>query len=93
MSKKINWISIAVGGILGILAIVTFLMAVIKGCGEEKAANPQIQVYINDNDSIVNQLQMDVNHLTELIEQMDKDSLAVEVKRLNKGGITDNNWK
>ncbi len=84
MSKKINWISIAVGGILGILAIVTFLMAVIKGCGEEKAANPQIQVYINDNDSIVNQLQMDVNHLTELIEQMESDSIVVTVGKSKK---------
>ena len=72
------------GGILGILAIVTFLMAVIKGCGEEKAANPQIQVYINDNDSIVNQLQMDVNHLTELIEQMESDSIVVTVGKSKK---------
>lgn len=86
MSKKVNWIAGIVGGILGLMALVTFIIAVVKGCGEANTDTPKIQVYINDNDSIVNQLQMDVENLSKLLEKMETDSVVVTVSKTKKVG-------
>lgn len=52
--------------------------------------HPKVQVYINDNDSIVEQLQLDIKKLTELIERMETDSFTVEIKRMKKGSNSNN---
>lgn len=89
MSKKINWIAGILGGILTLMAVVTFVIAVFRGCDDVTETTPKIQVYINDNDSIVNQLQTDVNHLTKLIEKMEADSVVVTVSKAKKESIQD----
>lgn len=50
----------------------------------------KVQVYINDNDSIVEQLKLDIKKLTELIERMETDSFTVEIKRMKKGSNSNN---
>ena len=52
--------------------------------------HPKVQVYINDNDSIVEQLQLDIKKLTELIVRMETDSFTVEIKRIKKGSDVNN---
>lgn len=93
MSKTVKICFYIVCGVLLAIAVTSFVAAFVRGCSQVTVEHSKVQVYINDNDSIMEQLQLDIKHLTELIERMDMDSLAVEVKRLNKGGITDNNWK
>ena len=84
MSKKDNWIVGILGGILALIAVVTFVIAVVRGCDDVTNTIPKIQVYINDNDSIVNQLQMDVNNLEKLIEDMEADSVIFTLSRAKK---------
>ena len=66
------------------MALVLFIIAVVKGCGEANVDTSKIQVYINDNDSIVNQLQMDVEKLSKLLERMETDSVVVIVNRTKR---------
>lgn len=87
MSKKINWIAGVIGGILALMAVATFVIAVFRGFDDVTEATPQIHVYINNNDSIVNQLQMDVYHLTKLIEDMETDSVVVTVSKVKKESV------
>lgn len=84
MTKTIK-IIIAISGIaLLLVAIVTFGIAAYKGiCNEEKQP-PSVVVYINENDSIVNQLQMDVKRLSELLEKMESDSIIVSINKVTK---------
>lgn len=84
MTKTIK-IIIAISGItLLLVAIATFGIAVYKGiCNEEKQP-PSVVVYINENDSIVNQLQMDVKRLSELLEKMESDSIIVSINKVKK---------
>ena len=89
MSKKVNWIAGIIGGLLGLMAILSFILAVVKGCYEPNTDTPKIQVYINDNDSIVNQLQMDVEKLSKMLEKMEADSVVVTVSKTKK---TDSDW-
>lgn len=84
MSKKVNWIAGIIGGLLGLMAILSFILAVVKGCYEPNTDTPKIQVYINDNDSIVNQLQMDVEKLSKLLEKMEADSVVVIVSKTKR---------
>lgn len=89
MSKNVNWMAGIIGMLLGLTALLFFIIAVVKGCGESNTGSPKIQVYINDNDSIVNQLQMDVEKLSKLLEKMETDSVVVTVsktKRADSGG-------
>lgn len=46
--------------------------------------NTEIQVYINENDSIVNQLQKDVIQLTKLLKDVQNDSMIVSVERVKQ---------
>lgn len=87
MSKKINWIAGVIGGILALMAVATFVIAVFRGFDDVTEATPKIHVYINNNDSIVNQLQMDVYHLTKLIEDMETDSVVVTVSKVKKESV------
>lgn len=84
MSKKVNWIAGIIGGLLGLMAVLSFIIAVVKGCDEANTDIPKIQVYINDNDSIVNQLQVDVEKLSKLLEKMEKDSIIVTVSKTKR---------
>lgn len=84
MSRKVNLIAGFIGIVLGVIAIVTFISAVVSGFYEKDTTSQKIQVYINDNDSVVNLLQMDVNHLTELLEKMEKDSVVVTVSKAKR---------
>lgn len=84
MSKKVNWIAGIIGSLLGLMALLTFILAVVKGCGETNTDIPKIQVYINDNDSIVNQLQMDVENLSKLLEKIETDSVVVTVSKTKR---------
>lgn len=51
--------------------------------------NTEIQVYINENDSIVNQLQKDVIQLTKLLKDVQNDSMIVSVERVKQKTIND----
>lgn len=86
MSRKVNLIAGFIGIVLGVIAIVTFISAVVSGFYEKDTTSQKIQVYINDNDSVVNQLQMDLNHLTKLLEKMEKDSVVVTVSKAKRQG-------
>lgn len=85
--KKVAFISAL---ILMFFAAVFFLAAILKGCdsADNKVQSQQnsqkIQVYINDNDSIVNQLQSDIIQLNELISEMREDSIMIVIKRYPK---------
>lgn len=72
--------------VLATLGIVFFFAAVCKEKSSEATTNSnhQIQVYINDNDSIINQLQSNVEHLTELLKDMQNDSLIITVEKVRK---------
>ena len=93
MSKTVKiWFCI-VSGVLLAIAVTSFVAACVRGCGQVTVEHSKVQVYVNDNDSIIGQLQLDIKKLTELIERMEKDSIAVEVKRLKKGNNANNNRK
>lgn len=84
MTKTIKVIIAITGIVLLLGAIVTFCIAVYKGvCNEEKQPS-SVVVYINENDSIVNQLQMDVKRLSELLEKMESDSIIVSINKVTK---------
>lgn len=85
MTKTIKVIIAIMGVSLLLVAIVTFSIAVYKGiCNEEKQP-PSVVVYINENDSIVSQLQMDVKRLSGLLERMETDSLVITVSKSKMG--------
>ena len=72
------------------IAVMSFSAACMRGCSHMTVEHPKVQVYINDNDSIVEQLQLDIKKLTELIERMETDSFTVEIKRMKKGSNSNN---
>lgn len=65
--------------VLGLIATSFFVAAIFSKnkLPETKSDTLQIHVYINDNDSIVNQLQQDVSHLSNLIEGFQSDTLVI----------------
>lgn len=65
--------------VLGLIAASFFVAAIFTKDKqpETKSDTLQIHVYINDNDSIVNQLQQDVSHLSNLIEGLQSDTLVI----------------
>lgn len=79
MNRKIKWISFIIGGLLLFMAIASFVIAVGKGFNDPVNESQEIRVIINDNDSIVEQLKNDINHLTRQIEQMESDSIVVTI--------------
>ena len=78
----------SVGGILLILAFVFFCIAIGKGFSHEEKSSPSVVVFINENDSIVNELQMDVKRLTDLIEDMESDSITICVNKVPRHNNT-----
>lgn len=84
MNKKVNWIAGIIGVLLVLAAVLSFIIAVVKGCDKANTDTPKIQVYINDNDSIVNQLQMDVEKLSKLLDEIETDSVIVTVSKTKK---------
>lgn len=90
MSKTVKiWFCI-VSGVLLTIAVMSFTAACMRGCSQMTVEHTKVQVYINDNDSIVEQLKLDIKKLTELIERMETDSFTVEIKRMKKGSNSNN---
>lgn len=84
MTKTIKLLFAIIGVLLLLVAITTFGIAVFKGINNEEKQPPSVIVYINENDSIVNQLQMDVQRLSELLEKMESDSIVVSINKVTK---------
>lgn len=43
-----------------------------------------MRVYINENDSLVNQLQKDVTQLTKLLKDMQNDSMVITIDKVKR---------
>ena len=84
MGKTVKFWFCIVSGFLAVVAVIMFAIAILKGCQHQEVDRHPIHVYINNNDSIVNKLQMDVERLTKMIERMDSDSVVVEIRHINK---------
>lgn len=84
MNKTVKIWFIIVAVILLTIVVATFIAACVRGCSQVPGEQQKMQIYINDNDSIVERLQLDVQRLTEHIDRMETDSFAVEIKRLKK---------
>jgi hypothetical protein len=82
MSRPIKLTIAIVGVILLLLAFAFFCIAIGKGFSHEEKPSPSVVVFINENDSIVNELQMDVKRLTDLIEEMKSDSITICVNKV-----------
>ena len=69
--------------VLGIFSACLFVMAVFPGREVDASSgqDTQIHVFINQNDSIVNKLQEDVEHLSSLIEKMQTDTVIIEMRK------------
>ncbi|WP_308285170.1 hypothetical protein [Prevotella sp.] len=70
--------------ILIMLAILFISVAIYKGCQEVPQNNTKMQVYINENDSLVNQLQKDVTQLTKLLKDMQNDSMVITIDNVKR---------
>ena len=72
--------------ILFLLSILLFSKAVVQSNKNEEFCgyDPQIHVFINQNDSIVEKLREDVVHLSSLIENMQKDTVIIEMRALKE---------
>lgn len=88
--EKIKNVAFITALILVFFAAVFFVAAILKGCDnvenevQSKPNSQKIQVYINDNDSIMNQLHSDIIQLNELISEMREDSIMIVIKRYPK---------
>lgn len=90
MNKTVKiWFCVVCGVLLSV-TVTSFVAACVKGCCQVAVEHPKVQVYINDNDSIVDQLQLDIKKLVELIERMESDPFAVEIRRLKMGSNVNN---
>lgn len=47
-------------------------------------SNTEIHVYINENDSVVDQLQKSVTELTKLLEGVQDDSMVISIERVKR---------
>ena len=83
MKKKGKNIAIIVGIILIIGALVSFGIAIGVGCNTKRMDN-KVQVYVNDNDTVIEQLQSDVKHLTEILNKVQNDSIVVTINHVSK---------
>lgn len=84
MKPGTKYCAIGFCSILAIVAVVSFSIAVWVGCSAVKP-EPKIQVYINGNDSIIQGLQTDVKHLSDILNKMQNDSIVVTVSRIQTG--------
>ena len=82
MSRPIKLTITIVGFILLLLALAFFCLAIGKGFSHEEKPSPSVVVFINENDSIVNELQMDVKHLSDLIEEIESDSITININKV-----------
>ena len=82
MSRPIKLAIAIVGGVLLLFALAFFCIAIWKGFSHEENPSPLVVVFINENDNIVNELQMDVKRLTNLIEEMESDSITICVNKV-----------
>ena len=82
MSRTVKLIIAIVGGVLLLLALAFFCIAIGKGCSHKENPSSPVVVFINENDSIVNELQMDVRRLSDLIEEMESDSITICVNKV-----------
>lgn len=80
MNSKIRDATITFCGLPLVLGVFFFVVAIYRGCQPSKEKT-EVHVFINESGSFVNQLQTDVNHLTKLIESIQKDSVVVTVDR------------
>ena len=83
MNKTVRVSAIVLGAILIFAALVSLGVAIGVGC-ISKRTDSKLQVYINENDSVIEQLQTDVNHLTEILGKMQNDSVVVTINHLPK---------
>ena len=69
--------------LLGIFSAFLFVKAVFLGrkIDDSSEKDTQIHVFINQNDSIVNKLQEEVEHLSSLIEKMQTDTIIIEMRK------------
>lgn len=81
MSKTIKIIFSILSGILIFLAVIAFVAAFVVGCQPHETELPKVQIYINDNDSIINQLQRDITKLTRAVERMETGYVTIEIKK------------
>lgn len=69
--------------VLGVFSAFLFVKAVFLGPKFDESArqDTQIHIIINQNDSVVNKLQEDVESLSILIEKMQTDTLIIEMRK------------
>lgn len=84
--NKFKGMAQCVCGILVVLALLFFGGAIGKGFCHEEPSNQvySVRVYVNDIDSIIEQLQNEVELLTTMIHDMQQDSLVISVSRIKK---------
>lgn len=63
--------------VLFVVATVFFISATFanKGISNPRQEEVKVQIYLNENDSIINRLQQDVSRLTTIIEDFQADTL------------------
>lgn len=65
-------------------AILFIYCTIYKGCQEVPQNKTEMRVYINENDSLVNQLQKDVTQLTKLLKDMQNDSMVITIDKVKR---------
>lgn len=77
------WLWIVIGA-LCIIILSSIIMAIFRGCAPQKTqlTQPEIHVFINDEDSTIIRLQQDVNELKQYIRNLEDDSIEVVVRRV-----------
>lgn len=83
MKELTNFLGILCA-ILIMLVILFISIAIYKGGQEVPQNNTKMQVYINENDSLVNQLQKDVTQLTKLLKDMQNDSMVISIDSVKR---------
>ena len=81
MNKGDKIVFLLLSGILALVAVCLFCKAIICEPQPDSTQEIQVHVFINQNDSIVNYLQKDVEHLTSIIEEMQADTLVIKMHR------------
>ena len=64
---------------LALIALCLFVKAIFMGKqpSMEQTETVEVKVFLNENDSIINQLQKDVSSLTRIIQALQSDTLVV----------------
>lgn len=82
--KKLTNFLIILCAIFTMSAILFIYCAIYKGCQEVPQNKTEMRVYINENDSLVNQLQKDVTQLTKLLKDMQNDSMVITIDKVKR---------